>query len=69
MDGHSLTEPNNVSDQPTQVESLPTEILSRIFVYSLSEDDHDRMQASYAPLLLCQVSSQWRNVAIAMPLL
>ncbi|KAJ7355909.1 hypothetical protein DFH08DRAFT_510893 [Mycena albidolilacea] len=46
---------------------LPLEILAEIFVYCLPEDDFITPSLTTAPLVLCGVCRQWREVAGSTP--
>ncbi|KAF5323418.1 hypothetical protein D9611_005545 [Ephemerocybe angulata] len=46
---------------------LPTELLSQIFVAAYPEAVYIPTQARCSPLVLCQVCSRWRSVALATP--
>ena len=48
---------------------MPNEILSRIFFHCLDDNPLDILQPSVrvAPLLLCQICSLWRTVALSLP--
>ena len=48
---------------------LPIELWAQIFVACLPIDDFVRPNPREAPLLLCQVCSQWRKIATGTPLL
>ncbi|KAG1897080.1 uncharacterized protein F5891DRAFT_1243630 [Suillus fuscotomentosus] len=45
--------------------SLPNEILSKIFVHCLPEDEHLSLAQNEAPMLLTRVCKKWRGVAVA----
>lgn len=48
---------------------IPTELLAEIFVLMPDPFPYYRPRSDSAPLLLCQVCSVWRNVAIGLPAL
>ncbi|KAG2057484.1 hypothetical protein BDR06DRAFT_878190, partial [Suillus hirtellus] len=45
--------------------NLPNEILSKIFVHCLPEDEHLSLAQNEAPMLLTRVCKKWRGVAVA----
>ncbi|KAJ6561963.1 hypothetical protein B0H19DRAFT_916080, partial [Mycena capillaripes] len=49
------------------VHRLPDDIIREIFVSSLPHTHNAIMASREAPLLLCHVSSGWRNIALSMP--
>ncbi|KAJ7772986.1 hypothetical protein DFH07DRAFT_149032 [Mycena maculata] len=46
---------------------LPPEILGKIFMQCLPDDEFITPDATTAPILLCGVCRQWRMVALATP--
>ncbi|KAJ7197801.1 hypothetical protein GGX14DRAFT_573950 [Mycena pura] len=46
---------------------LPQDILGEIFMACLSENGYASMKPSEAPLLLCRLCRDWRNLALSMP--
>lgn len=48
----------------TQIQHIPTEILGEIFLRSLPKARHPSLRLT--PLLLCQICSHWRNVALSL---
>ena len=52
---------------PSYISLLPPEILAEIFAYCLPSESFPIPSRSEAPLLLTQVSSHWRALAIATP--
>ncbi|KAJ7169100.1 hypothetical protein C8R43DRAFT_982239 [Mycena crocata] len=46
---------------------LPVEVLEVVFQRCLPQDDYIRPNRSQAPLLLCQICSSWRRVALVTP--
>lgn len=50
---------------PASIQNLSSEILSRIFLHSLTS--HEITIASRPPLLLCHVCSKWRKIALNIP--
>ncbi|KAF9486010.1 hypothetical protein BDN70DRAFT_368699 [Pholiota conissans] len=50
-------------------EKLPVELWARIFLLCLPDEEFITPDPRQAPLLLCQVCSQWRNVATSTPFL
>ncbi|KAJ7723076.1 hypothetical protein B0H16DRAFT_1599459 [Mycena metata] len=49
------------------VHDIPPEILSKIFHSMTSDEDWVRPRTTEAPLLVCNVSSHWRETALASP--
>lgn len=49
------------------IRRLPPEILGQIFVFCLGGDVYSRPDSSVAPLLLCEVCTIWRTVALKHP--
>ena len=47
------------------IDRLPNEILGHIFTLCLSREHYRLPQVSEPPLLLCNVSSFWRKVAVS----
>jgi len=68
MGGESTSRPQS-DDSPQAPNNLPSEILCEIFVHCLPEDslNHIQPDTNVAPMLLCQVSSHWRCVALGTP--
>ena len=50
-------------------QDLPTEILANIFVETLPDDALEKSQPNVriSPMLLCQVCSRWRSIALQLP--
>ncbi|KIK33273.1 hypothetical protein CY34DRAFT_60136, partial [Suillus luteus UH-Slu-Lm8-n1] len=46
---------------------LPTEILSRIFMFCLPQDQHLLPKPGLAPVLLTTICRRWRKVAVGFP--
>ncbi|KAF7315069.1 F-box domain-containing protein [Mycena indigotica] len=53
----------------TVAQQIPIEVLETIFTLTLPDTDFISPSRTEAPLLLCQISSAWRNVALATPAL
>ncbi|KAF8905049.1 hypothetical protein CPB84DRAFT_1772275 [Gymnopilus junonius] len=53
--------------QPCYISLLPPEILTEIFTYCIPLDQYPIPCRTEAPLLLIQVSPQWRNLALSVP--
>ncbi|PPQ65296.1 hypothetical protein CVT26_000256 [Gymnopilus dilepis] len=53
--------------QPSYISLLPPEILTEIFTYCVPLEQYPIPCRTEAPLLLLQVSSQWRNLALSIP--
>ncbi|KAF8636619.1 hypothetical protein AX17_003429 [Amanita inopinata Kibby_2008] len=49
------------------IRQIPIEIMQKIFLHCLSDDEYTRPDVHSAPLLLAQVCSPWRRVALATP--
>lgn len=60
------TSPWSPPDGPS-IHRLPPEVLSLIFQLALPEDEYIRPSTRKAPLLLCQVSCLWRDMATSTP--
>lgn len=50
-------------------EKLPVELWARIFLLCLPDEEFITPDPRQAPLLLCQICSGWRNIAISTPFL
>ncbi|KAJ7647729.1 hypothetical protein FB45DRAFT_782649 [Roridomyces roridus] len=48
---------------------LPVEVVEKILILCLPEDQYITPKRRTAPLLLCQICSMWRNVAVVTPAL
>ncbi|KAF8161684.1 hypothetical protein B0H34DRAFT_629819, partial [Crassisporium funariophilum] len=53
------------SEMLSKIRSLPVEILTDIFEYCMPEMPYPDSKS--APLLLCQVTSSWRQIALHLP--
>jgi len=49
------------------ISALPYEILSEIFVWAVPSDDFPTPCSTQSPLLVSQISSHWRRVALSTP--
>src|ERR1700685_988533 len=49
------------------IRRIPPEILAKIFVLCLPDDDVVEVDVLDAPLLLVQICSHWRNIALSTP--
>ncbi|KAJ7479409.1 hypothetical protein B0H11DRAFT_2027357 [Mycena galericulata] len=52
--------------RPFPMSRVPPEIISEIFLHCLPFEEAEPLP-SEAPLLLCQISSQWREIALSTP--
>ena len=50
-------------------EKLPVELWAKIFLLCLPDEEFVTPNPQQAPLLLCQICSHWRRVAVGTPLL
>ena len=64
---HYAQRAQSLLDSPLNLRALPTEIISEIFIRCLP--DHPYPNRRQAPLVLCEVDSFWRQVAINTPAL
>ncbi|KAJ7476067.1 hypothetical protein FB451DRAFT_1366654 [Mycena latifolia] len=51
------------------IRRIPPEVLGEIFIHCLPKDTYIGASVAECPLLLTQISSNWRSVALAMPAL
>ncbi|KDR76337.1 hypothetical protein GALMADRAFT_279474 [Galerina marginata CBS 339.88] len=61
------TLPQPTPTQPSYISLLPPEILTEIFTYCIPAEQFPIPSRVEAPLLLTQVSSHWRTLAISTP--
>ena len=57
--------PNDPTSSP--LERIPLELVQKIFLHCLPGDEYTRPDHRSAPLLVTQVCSSWRHVALATP--
>ncbi|KAG2118199.1 uncharacterized protein F5147DRAFT_757801 [Suillus discolor] len=64
-----LQQPSNTSSggSSSRIPRLPTEILSEIFLHSLSDDLPFFPTQRLAPLIFTRICRQWREVALGLP--
>ena len=49
------------------ISHLPPEILSRIFIFCLPDNEFPSMSSKVPPILLCQVCAAWREISLGTP--
>ena len=66
-----ITNPRSCSRNNGHIHDLPVEILTEILFFCLPEDrlNHRQPDTTIAPMLLCQVCSNWRRIALNTPVL
>ncbi|KAG1771412.1 hypothetical protein EDD22DRAFT_947856 [Suillus occidentalis] len=52
---------------PSAISRLPTEILTKIFLYCVPESENVAPEPHLAPMLLTRVCRRWREIAVDMP--
>ncbi|KAJ7455283.1 hypothetical protein B0H11DRAFT_250597 [Mycena galericulata] len=64
---HSVLEAHRALLSP--IRRIPPEVLGEIFIHCLPKDTYIEASVAHCPLLLTQISSNWRSVALATPAL